>query len=110
MKINEVLNNIKVLLESGEEVLRTSMRHHLLFDDDVVFDGVSFIHSELEDSLCYDMYKNVLVYFPTMENHKCIIVPQHDKTEMFNFLVQYDLSTDNIDTFHKVLKMYKYRP
>lgn len=106
MKISEVLDRIKVQLDTNQPIRRTSGRHYMLFEYDVVFDGSSFIQSTLEDSLCHDSYKNLLVYFPNMKRYNNIVVPENDKTEMFNFLISNNLSTDNIETMHRLLKIY----
>lgn len=108
MKINEVLDKVKVLVQRNNFSIK---EFDLCFANEYIFNGSCFLIPGIEDALCYDAYKNSILYLPNINAHYDDFVvinenDENDKSFMFNIMVQTGLSTDNIETFKNVVQLY----
>lgn len=104
MKISQVLDEVKILIDRGNFSINA---FDLRFGNRYIFDGSCFLIPDIEDSLCYDSHSKIILYLPNIYDNNFVVIDESDKSFMFNIMVQYDLSTDNIETFKNVVQLYK---
>lgn len=104
MKISQVLDDIKVLIQNNNY---RCLYFDLHIGRDYIFDGSCFIMPDMEDALCYDSHTKRIVYLPNSNFDNFLIIDENDKSFMFNIMVRYGISTDNIETFKNVVQLYK---